>query len=248
MRFADHHILVTGGTSGIGLATAKRLAAEGAALLLTGQSEAHIAEAKAALPDATVIANDAADPDAAVALAGAVRGFAPSGLDGAFLNAGFGSFAPLAEIDAEVIDRHFALNVRGPLLQAKALDPCLKDGGALLLIGSGLVGSPRADALVYAATKAAMRQAARSLATSFAPRGIRVNMVTPGATESRFHERGGMGEEAIARYREKVAQMVPLGRIGQPDDVAAVACFLLAPESAYVTGAEYRVDVGMTMA
>ena len=181
------------------------------------------------------------------ALADAVRHFAPGGLDGAFLNAGFGVFASLADIDADGIDRHFAVNVRGPLLQAKALDPCLKDGGALLLIGSGLVGSPRADALVYAATKAAIRQAARSLATTLAPRRIRVNVVTPGATESRFHERGGMSDEEIATYRDKVAKAVPLGRIGQPDDVAAVACFLLSADAAYVTGSEYRVDGGMTM-
>lgn len=248
MRFTGQHILVTGGTSGIGLATATRLAEEGARLLLTGHSDDHIAEARALLPTATIIANDAADPDAATALAAAVRAFAPGGLDGAFLNAGYGSFAPLSEIDAAIIDDHFALNVRGPLLQAKALDPCMKDGGALLLIGSGLVGSPRADALVYAATKAAIRQAARSLATTFAPRRIRVNVVTPGATESRFHERGGMAADAVAAYREKVATMVPLGRIGRPDDVAAVACFLLSSDAAYVTGAEYRVDGGMTMA
>ena len=248
LRFADHYILVTGGTSGIGLATATRLAAEGASLLLTGHSEDHIAEARAALPDATIIANDAADPAAATALAAAARDFAPGGLDGAFLNAGFGSFETLDAIDADIIDRHFSLNVRGPLLQAKALSPCLKDGGSLLMIGSGLVGSPRADALVYAATKAAIRQAARSLATTFAPRRIRVNVVTPGATESRFHERGGMSDDAIARYRATVAKAVPLGRIGQPDDVAAVACFLLSADSAYVTGSEYRVDGGMTMA
>lgn len=247
-RFADAHLLVTGGTSGIGLATAKRLGEEGAAVLVTGHSPDHLEEARQALPGATVLANDVADPAAADALADAVRAFAPDGLDGAFLNAGFGAFSPLGEIDAAEVDRHFAANLRAPLLQAKALAPLLKDGGALLLIGSGTVGSGRADAPVYSASKAAVRQAARSLATEFAPRRIRVNVVAPGATESRFHERGGMSREEVEAYRKKMAAMIPLGRVGRPEDAAAVACFLLSADAAYVTGSEYRVDGGLSMA
>ncbi|MBW4331153.1 SDR family oxidoreductase [Stakelama sp. CBK3Z-3] len=247
-RFDGRKILVTGGTSGIGLATAKRLSEEGAKLLLTGHSQKHIEEAQAALPKAKVIENDASAHYSAEALAECVREFAPEGLDGAFLNAGFGRFKPLGEIDATEIDDHFDLNLRAPLLQAKHLGPCMKDGGAILLVSSGTVGGGRADTLVYSASKAAVRQAARSLATEFAPRGIRVNVVTPGLTESRFHERGGMSEEAEKSYKEKVAQAVPLGRLGTPEDIAGVATFLLSEDAAYVTGSEYRVDGGLTMA
>ena len=247
-RFADRHILVTGGTSGIGLTTAKRLSDEGARVLLTGHSKDHIAETREALPEAVVIANDASDPAAVDDLAKAARDFAPDGLDGAFLNAGYGSFEALDNIDAEHVDRHFDLNVRGPLLQAKALAPLMKDGGSLLLIGSGTVGGGRADVLVYTASKAAIRQAARSIATELAPRRIRVNVVAPGATETDFHARGGMTDEEIAAYREKVAANVPLGRVGKPEDAAAVACFLLSDEASYVTGSEYRVDGGFSMA
>ena len=247
-RFDGRTMLVTGGTSGIGLATAKRLSDEGAKLLLTGHSKDHIEATQAALPKAKVIENDASAHYSAQALADCVREFAPEGLDGAFLNAGFGKFQTLADIDATEIDKQFDLNLRGPLLQAKHLGPCMKDGGAILLVSSGTVGGGRADTLVYSASKAAVRQAARSLATEFAPRKIRVNVVTPGATESNFHERGGMSAEEEKAYKEKVASAVPLGRLGRPEDVAAVATFLLSDDAAYVTGSEYRVDGGLTMA
>lgn len=247
-RFANRAFLVTGGTSGIGLATAKRLIAEGGRVILTGHSADHIAATREELPTAEVIDNDASDPAAAEVLAEAAARFAPDGLDGAFLNAGFGRFAKLDAIDAEEVDSHFALNLRGPLLQAKALAPRIKDGGALLLIGSATVGGGRADALVYSASKAAVRQAARSLASELAPRRIRVNVIAPGATETDFHARGGMSDEAIESYRARVAQMVPLGRLGRPEDAAAVACFLLSDDAAYVTGSEYRVDGGLSMA
>ena len=247
-RFENQHILITGGTSGIGLATARQLAHEGAKLLITGQSEQHIADARTALPQATVIANDASDPDAASALADAAQDFAPGGLDGVFLNAGYGSFESLGDIDAGHFDRHFDLNVRGPLLQAKALADRVKDDGAMLLVGSATVGGNRPDTLVYSASKAAVRQAVRSLASEFAGRGIRVNTVTPGLTETEFHSRGGMPEDEQKTYKEKVARMIPLGRIGAPEDVAKVAAFLLSDDAAYVTGAELRVDGGLTMA
>lgn len=248
MRFSNRAFLVTGGTSGIGLATARRLIAEGGRVLATGRSPEHIEEAKAALPEATIIAHDAADAAATDTLVRAVRDFAQDGLDGAFLNAGIGRFKTLDAIDADEFDQHFDLNVRAPMLQAQALAPLMKDGGALLLIGSGTVGGGRADTLVYAASKSAIRQAARSLASQFAPRGIRVNVVAPGATETRFHTRGGMSDADLADYKAKLSHIIPLGRLGSPEDVAGVACFLLSDDAAYVTGSEYRVDGGLTMA
>lgn len=247
MRFTNKTILVTGGTSGIGRATAQRLTDEGARLVLTGHSSEHIAETREILPAAIVIENDAADPAAADALAEAVRGQVGR-IDGAFLNAGIGRFAKLDEVDADQIDALTAVNLRAPLLQSKALGQLISDGGALLLIDSATVGSPRPDLLVYSATKAAVRQAVRSLAAEFAPRGIRVNVVAPGATETNFHPRAGMSEEEREEYKKKTASSVPLKRLGQPQDVAAVACFLLSDDAAYVTGSEYRVDGGLTMA
>lgn len=246
-RYKDKAILVTGGTSGIGRATAKRLTEEGGRVLLTGHSPDHIEETRKALPEAKVVANDASDPAALDQLVAAAKDFAPGGLDAVFLNAGYGSFRPLSEIDGEHIDKHFEVDLRAPLLQSQALAPCLVDGGRLLLVGSSTVETTREDTLVYSAMKAAIRQAARSIASALAPRGICVNVVTPGLTNTSFHDRGGMSEEEQANYKKKVAGMVPLGRLGEPEDVAAVACFLMSQDAAYVTGAELRVDGGLTM-
>lgn len=184
-RFAGKSALITGGTSGIGLATARRLQAEGAKLWITGRNSRHIAEAKAVLGDAVIVANDGADPDGVNDLAALVRD-GSGGIDLLFLNAGIGEFQPLNAIDSDAIDKHVAINLRAPLLQAQALAPLIRDGGAVLLVSSATVGSPRAETLVYSATKAAIRQAARSLATEFAARKIRVNVVTPGLTNTNF--------------------------------------------------------------
>lgn len=246
-RFEDKRILITGGTSGIGKATAQRLAEEGAQLLLTGHSEEHIASARDDVPGARVIANDASDPAAVDELVAAVRDFAPGGLDGVYLNAGYGSFRDFDAIDREHIDRHYELDLRGPILQARALAETIGDGGKLLLTGSSTVGGAREDTMVYTAMKAAIRQAARSLATVFAERQICVNVVTPGLTDTHFHTRGGMDDADQKTYRDSMADKVPLGRIGRPEDIAGVACFLLSDDADYVSGAELRVDGGLTM-
>lgn len=246
-RFEGRTYLVTGGTSGIGLATARRLSEEGAKVIATGHSQEHIVAAKVALPDAIVIEDDSGAEDAGNALAAKLRAQVEM-IDGAFLNAGLGIFRTLAETDAADINKHVAINLRGPILQAQAIQGLIRDGGALLLVSSATVGSPRADTLVYSATKAAVRQAARSLASELAPRGVRVNVVTPGLTETGFHDRGEMSDEAQRKYKEKVTGQVPLGRLGRPEDIAAAACFLLSDDAGYITGAELRVDGGLTMA
>ncbi|MCP9221725.1 SDR family oxidoreductase [Erythrobacter sp. LQ02-29] len=247
-RFTNRAVLVTGGTSGIGKETARQLLAEGARVLLTGHSPDHIEQTRKDMPEATVIANDVTADGAIDELLTAIDEFAPDGLDGVFLNAGYGAFRDMAEVDGEHLDRHYQVDLRAPILQAQALGDRLKDGGKMLLIGSGTVGGGRADTMVYSAMKAGIRQAARSLATHYAKRKINVNVVTPGLTNSNFHDRGGMGEEEQKQYKEKVAGMVPLGRVGEPDDVAKAALFLLSDDANYITGTELRVDGGLTMA
>lgn len=244
-RFRDKLVLVTGGTSGIGLATAKRVQAEGGEVIVTGSRQSGLETAKAELPDATLLQNDAANPAAAETLAEAVRS-AGRPLNAAFLNAGFGRFHPLEQVTAAEFDSQYAVLVKAPLLQSRALAPLLTDGGAVLLTTSvvNVMGLP--SSAVYSSAKGAARTLVRALAREFAPRGIRVNAVSPGPIGTGFFARTGMSEDDIAEMGEMILSQVPLGRFGTPEEVAAVATFLLSSDAAYVTGSEYVVDGGMS--
>ena len=243
-RFNNKNILITGGSSGIGYATAKRLVSEGAKLLITGTNADKLAVAATELGVATLV-NDAGAPDSAAALAEAVERELGK-LDGAFLNAGFGRFAPIEQATAEEFDAQYHVNVRGPTLQAQALSPLLNEGGSVLFNTSVARDMGMAGAAIYASTKGALRTLTRVLAREFAPRSIRVNAVSPGPIESSFFARTGLPQEAIEGFAEQILAQVPLARFGKAEEVAAVASFLLSDEASFVTGSEYVVDGGMT--
>lgn len=190
-----------------------------------------------------MLRNDASDPAAADELAEAVRDFGK--LDGLWLNAGFAAVAGIDEVGAEFFGRMMNANVRGPILQMAKLVNSLNQGASVVLTSSTSAYERTPSASVYAAAKGAMISMARGWAAALGERAIRVNVLVPGPIDTNF--RDFMSSSFRAQFEENVVSRIPLGRIGSPEEAAAVALFLLSDEASYVTGSQYAVDGGLTM-
>jgi len=238
--------LVTGGNSGIGLATAKRFVAEGAYVFITGRRGAELAAAVTEIgKNVTGVKGDVADAGDLDRLFTQIKREQDQ-LDVVFANAGVAKYASLGEITEELYDAIFDVNVKGLLFTVQKALPLLPDGASIILNAS-IVGSKGLAAnSVYSATKAAVRSFARTWTTDLKPRRIRVNAVSPGATETPALHRalGQASSEVGAERRHQIASAVPLGRLGTPDEIAKAVVFLASDDSSYVTGAELFVDGG----
>lgn len=232
--------VVTGGGSGIGLASAKRFIAEGAFVYIFGRRQEALDKALAGLgPKARAVqgsVTELADLDRLYAAVKAEHGR----LDIIFANAGTGAFAPLGQITPEHYAEIFDVNVKGLLFTVQKGLPLLSKGGSIILTGSstGVMGTPQFS--VYSATKAAIRNLARSWAQDLTGTGIRVNVLSPGPTRTEL-ALDVVGEEAF----EELGKMTPLGRLADPSETAAVAAFLASGDSSYMTGGEVFVDGGL---
>jgi NAD(P)-dependent dehydrogenase (short-subunit alcohol dehydrogenase family) len=237
--------LITGGSSGIGLATAKLFQEEGAKVIITGRSAKTLDEARAVLgPDAEIVQSDTANLADIDALATRIQAKF-GGLDVVFVNAGIAQFAPVEQASEEFYDRMFNTNVRGAFFLIQKTLPLLREGGSILLNASGVQSKGMAAASVYAATKAAVRSLGRSLAAELAPRGIRVNTISPGPITTPIYAKLGMGDDTTKQFEEYIASQNPMKRFGTPDEVAKTALFLAA-DATFITGEEVNVDGGWT--
>ena len=237
--------LITGGTTGIGAATARLFKAEGASVVVTGANPNSLEAARAELPGIEVVLSDQADPSASAALADAVA--ARHGrIDILFVNAGVAAFSPLDQLTEEHFDRQFGINVRGALFAAKAAAPHIPQGGSIIFTASTAASLGMAGTSVYSATKAAVRSFARSLGAELAPRGVRVNAISPGPIETPIFGKSGMSAEQIEGFKSDITSRVPLGRIGRPEEIAAAVLFLAA-DATFVTGEEIIAGGGMVV-
>lgn len=241
-RYDDKKVVITGGTSGMGLATARFLVDEGARVLVTGRSEETLAAARDELGgDAIVLASDAASLPAIDALADRVAAEFGT-VDLLFVNAGATTFAPFEETTEEAYDRLLALNAKGPYFTVQKFAQLMPAGSSVVLTTSvvNVMGFPMVSA--YSASKAALRSMARTMARELLPRGIRVNAVSPGPIATGIL-RKTMAADAADEAMAGMAADNPMGRLGDPGEIARAVAFL-AFEATFTTGAELPVDGG----
>ncbi|MFN6993594.1 MAG: SDR family oxidoreductase [Aquincola tertiaricarbonis] len=238
--------LVTGGTSGIGLATAKRFVAEGAHVFITGRRQAHLDAAVEEIGgNVTGVRSDVSD------LADLDRLYATiqrdqGRLDVLFANAGGGQVAPLGQITEEHFDSIFNTNVRGLVFTVQKALPLMPRGATIVLNASttSIKGTPGFS--IYSASKAAVRNLARSWMLDLKEAGIRVNVLSPGVVPTPAYELLGLQGEQLAGFIEMQARTIPLGRVGTTDEIAKAAVFLACDDSSFVNGVELFADGGMT--
>ena len=236
--------LITGGNSGIGLATAKQFVNEGAYVFITGRREAELAAAKKQIgKNVTAIQGDVSNLDDLDRLFVQIKK-EKSKIDIVFANAGVARYAPLGTITEDFFDSIFDINVKGVLFTVQKSLPLLRDGGSIILNASIVATKGLSSNSVYSATKAAVRSFARTWTTDLKDRRIRVNAISPGPIDTPGLSEL-LGSSETGQQREKmISTTVPLGRFGRPEEIAKAVVFLASDDASYITGIELFVDGG----
>jgi NAD(P)-dependent dehydrogenase (short-subunit alcohol dehydrogenase family) len=237
--------VVTGGNSGIGLATAKRFREEGAQVVISGRDQKTLDEAVENIGDSAVAVradvSKLGDLDKLYKIVADKFGK----IDVLFANAGIAKFAPVADSGEALFDEQFDVNVKGVYFTIQKALPLLNDGASIIINSSVVNETGIANGSVYAATKAAVRSFARTLTAELVGRGIRVNVVSPGPIVTPIFGRTGLSKDQVDEFAKGVVAKVPMKRFGQPEEVASTVLFLATPESSYITGVDINVDGGM---
>lgn len=245
-KLANKVALITGGSSGIGLATAKVFAEEGAEVIITGRNQESLDKAVGELEHrVTGMISDTAQLADIEKLAAELRSQGKQ-VDVLFLNAGIAKLAPIEQTDEALYDETFNINVKGLYFTIKHLLPLMGEGTSIVINASinAYIGMPNSS--VYAASKAAVISLARTLSGELVGRGIRVNAISPGPINTPIFGKMGMSPEQLEATATSIQQQVPMGRFGQPEEIAKAALFLASDDSSFVIGAELVADGGMS--
>jgi NAD(P)-dependent dehydrogenase (short-subunit alcohol dehydrogenase family) len=245
MKLAGKVALVTGGNSGIGLATAKLLSHEGAKVVIAGRDRTTLNEAALAIGgDAIALQADVANLEQIDRLYQAIAQKLGK-IDVLFANAGIGRFTSLADTTEAIYDEVFTTNLKGLYFTVQKAVTYLNDNAAIVLNSSFLAELGYPGTSVVSASKAAVRSLTKTFAAELASRGIRVNAVSPGAIATPFHRRTGLPEEVVAANAQKFINQIPMQRFGTPEEIAKAVLFLSTSDSTYILGAEIAVDGGI---
>lgn len=236
--------LVTGATSGIGKATAADFIANGAKVIITGRYKKTVEETVKELGEsARGIVSDAGKMSDLMQLREQTEAIYPS-LDILYVNAGIGKYAPIELIDEKHVDELFNIIVKGTLFTVQQLLPLMKRGSAIILNTSIVTETGMPNSAIYSAAKAAVQSFLKTFAAELAPKGIRINAVSPGPIETNYFQRSNLTLEQYEQFKASFAPQVPLARFGQPEEVAKVVSFLASDESSFMHGSEVFVDGG----
>lgn len=243
-RLQQKIAVITGGNSGIGLATAKAWAAEGAQVIITGRNPETLAGAANEIGGGTItVVGDLRESETRAALVDAVKENGGQ-VHALFANAGIAAPSPFEAADEAHFDAIFDTNVKSLYFTTQALAPFFASGTSVIFNTTALVEKGMPGMSVYAASKAAVRSLARTLAAEFADQGVRVNCIAPGPIETPIYGRMGLPNEAVEEFGQQIQSQVPVKRFGQADEIARVALFLASADSSYMTGSEVTVDGG----
>lgn len=244
-KLATKTALITGGTTGIGYATARLFLEEGATVVITGQDGERVKSAGESLGDrAIAVQADVSSPDDMARVAQLIKDRFGK-LDVLFANAGIACPMPFSDVDEDNISRQIDVNLKGVIYSIQSVLPILNNPSSVVITSTTLIEKGVAGMSVYAATKAAVRSLARTLSAEFAGRGVRVNTISPGMIETPIYGKLGMSEDAVSEWAGQLLKQVPAARLGQAEEVAKAVLYMAGDDATYMVGENLLLDGGM---